>query len=69
VNLSLQLLTFNTITYKTFKIAWQLLSDRVTKLRLFFSYAGRPTAASPATGSKMQHLRELKALLDDAMAV
>uniref|UniRef100_A0A2Z5RE50 2-oxoglutarate dehydrogenase complex component E1 n=1 Tax=Reticulitermes speratus TaxID=60591 RepID=A0A2Z5RE50_9NEOP len=32
------------------------------------SYAGRPTAASPATGSKMQHLRELKALLDDAMA-
>ncbi|XP_069692670.1 2-oxoglutarate dehydrogenase complex component E1 isoform X5 [Periplaneta americana] len=33
------------------------------------SYAGRPTAASPATGSKMQHLRELTALLDDAMAV
>jgi len=33
------------------------------------SYTGRPTAASPATGSKMQHLRELKAFLDDAMAV
>jgi len=46
-----------------------LLSDKVTKLHLFFSYAGRPTAASPATGSKMQHLRELKALLDDAMGV
>ncbi|XP_046664712.1 2-oxoglutarate dehydrogenase, mitochondrial isoform X3 [Homalodisca vitripennis] len=32
-------------------------------------YAGRPTAASPATGSKMQHLRELAALIDDTMAV
>ncbi|XP_024944925.1 2-oxoglutarate dehydrogenase, mitochondrial isoform X3 [Cephus cinctus] len=30
-------------------------------------YAGRPTAASPATGSKMQHLKELKQLLDDAL--
>nr|CAD7573053.1 unnamed protein product [Timema californicum] len=33
------------------------------------SYVGRPTAASPATGSKMQHLRELAALLDDAMSL
>lgn len=32
-------------------------------------YAGRPTAASTATGSKMQHLKELKALLDDSFAV
>ncbi|XP_012260678.2 2-oxoglutarate dehydrogenase complex component E1 isoform X2 [Athalia rosae] len=32
-------------------------------------YAGRPTAASPATGSKMQHLRELKQLLDDAFSL
>eukprot|EP00102_Acyrthosiphon_pisum_P021108 XP_016658318.1 PREDICTED: 2-oxoglutarate dehydrogenase, mitochondrial isoform X5 [Acyrthosiphon pisum] len=32
-------------------------------------YAGRPTAASSATGSKMQHLRELKALLDRSFAV
>lgn len=35
----------------------------------FYSYAGRPTAASSATGSKMQHLRELKALLDRSFAV
>ncbi|XP_026815300.1 2-oxoglutarate dehydrogenase, mitochondrial isoform X6 [Rhopalosiphum maidis] len=32
-------------------------------------YAGRPTAASSATGSKMQHLKELKALLDRSFAV
>ncbi|XP_029663293.1 2-oxoglutarate dehydrogenase, mitochondrial isoform X3 [Formica exsecta] len=31
-------------------------------------YAGRPTAASPATGSKMQHLKELKQLLDDSLS-
>ncbi|XP_032671011.1 2-oxoglutarate dehydrogenase, mitochondrial isoform X10 [Odontomachus brunneus] len=30
-------------------------------------YAGRPTASSPATGSKMQHLKELKQLLDDSL--
>ncbi|KAK1126621.1 hypothetical protein K0M31_004247 [Melipona bicolor] len=29
-------------------------------------YVGRPTAASPATGSKMQHLKELKQLFDDS---
>ncbi|XP_039294155.1 2-oxoglutarate dehydrogenase, mitochondrial [Nilaparvata lugens] len=33
------------------------------------TYCGRPTAASPATGSKMQHLRELAALLDDTLRV
>lgn len=33
------------------------------------SYAGRPTGASPATGSKMQHLKELKQLLDDSLNV
>ncbi|XP_050464689.1 2-oxoglutarate dehydrogenase complex component E1 isoform X5 [Cataglyphis hispanica] len=32
------------------------------------SYAGRPTAASPATGSKMQHLKELKQLVDDSLS-
>ncbi|VVC29871.1 Hypothetical protein CINCED_3A011739 [Cinara cedri] len=32
-------------------------------------YAGRPTGASAATGSKMQHLKELKALLDESFAV
>ena len=35
----------------------------------FYSYAGRPTAASSATGSKMQHSKELKALLDRSFAV
>ncbi|XP_017790814.1 PREDICTED: 2-oxoglutarate dehydrogenase, mitochondrial isoform X3 [Habropoda laboriosa] len=33
------------------------------------SYVGRPTAASPATGSKMQHLKELKQLLDESFDV
>ncbi|CAK9817401.1 2-oxoglutarate dehydrogenase complex component E1 [Anthophora plagiata] len=33
------------------------------------SYVGRPTAASPATGSKMQHLKELKQLLDESLDV
>ncbi|XP_025073596.1 2-oxoglutarate dehydrogenase, mitochondrial [Pogonomyrmex barbatus] len=32
-------------------------------------YAGRPTASSPATGSKMQHLKELKQLLDDSLSL
>lgn len=32
-----------------------------------FSYSGRPTAASPATGSKAQHLKELNNLLEDAL--
>jgi len=35
----------------------------------FYSYAGRPTAASSATGSKMQHLKELKALLDQSFTI
>ncbi|XP_014487647.1 PREDICTED: 2-oxoglutarate dehydrogenase, mitochondrial isoform X4 [Dinoponera quadriceps] len=32
-------------------------------------YAGRPTASSPATGSKMQHLKELKQLVDDSLSL
>ncbi|XP_033325720.2 oxoglutarate dehydrogenase Nc73EF isoform X2 [Megalopta genalis] len=32
-------------------------------------YVGRPTGASPATGSKMQHLKELKQMLDDSFDV
>ncbi|XP_068082629.1 2-oxoglutarate dehydrogenase complex component E1 [Anabrus simplex] len=32
-------------------------------------YVGRPTAASPATGTKVQHLRELSALIEEAMSV
>lgn len=35
----------------------------------FYSYAGRTAAASAATGSKMQHLKELKALLDESFAI
>ena len=34
-----------------------------------FSYAGRPTAASAATGSKATHYKELKHLLDEAMSI
>ena len=30
-------------------------------------YAGRPTSSSPATGSKVQHLKELKQLVDDSL--
>ncbi|XP_050540620.1 2-oxoglutarate dehydrogenase complex component E1 isoform X3 [Daktulosphaira vitifoliae] len=33
------------------------------------NYAGRPTAASAATGSKMQHLKELAALLEESFAI
>uniref|UniRef100_A0A1B6CX51 2-oxoglutarate dehydrogenase, mitochondrial n=1 Tax=Clastoptera arizonana TaxID=38151 RepID=A0A1B6CX51_9HEMI len=40
-----------------------------TKTKSVIRYAGRPTAASPATGSKPQHLRELAALLDDTLSI
>ena len=43
-------------------------NSEINMLCVFYSYSGRPTAASPATGSKMQHLRELKIYMDDAMA-
>lgn len=33
------------------------------------TYIGRPTAASPATGSKVQYLKELTALLQETMAL
>ncbi|XP_076639304.1 oxoglutarate dehydrogenase Nc73EF isoform X1 [Colletes latitarsis] len=42
-------------------------SDKPTQRTV--RYVGRPTAASPATGSKMQHLKELKQLLDDSFAI
>lgn len=32
-------------------------------------YAGRPTAASPATGSHKRHVQEQAALLDDALTL
>jgi 2-oxoglutarate dehydrogenase E1 component len=31
------------------------------------SYAGRPASAATATGQMSQHLRQLKALLDEAL--
>lgn len=33
------------------------------------SYVGRPVAASTATGSKAQHLKELAAFLEDATRI
>jgi 2-oxoglutarate dehydrogenase E1 component len=49
--------------------AWTYVQPRfVTALNgtRSVSYVGRPTGASPATGSKMQHLKELKQLFDDS---
>jgi 2-oxoglutarate dehydrogenase E1 component len=42
-----------------------LQDERINQL----SYAGRPTAASPATGNKVMHYKELKQLLADAMSL
>ena len=38
---------------------------------MFFclSYAGRPTAASTATGSKVRHDQELEKLLNEAFTI
>ncbi|XP_066991085.1 2-oxoglutarate dehydrogenase complex component E1 isoform X2 [Anabrus simplex] len=47
------------------KVISQPLTSTPRKIR----YCGRATAASPATGSKMQHIRELNALLEDAISV
>ncbi|XP_034950533.1 2-oxoglutarate dehydrogenase, mitochondrial isoform X1 [Chelonus insularis] len=41
-------------------------SEQSTESKRTLRYAGRPTAASPATGSKPQHLKELKQFLDDS---
>lgn len=46
-----------------------LTPNRTQSFLFCFSYAGRPCAASPATGSKMQHLKELAHLTDDALNV
>ncbi|XP_058983499.1 2-oxoglutarate dehydrogenase-like, mitochondrial isoform X1 [Musca domestica] len=42
---------------------------RVSKTGRKIRYAGRPSGASTATGSKAQHIRELNALLNDAIHV
>uniref|UniRef100_A0A1Q3FYP1 2-oxoglutarate dehydrogenase complex component E1 n=1 Tax=Culex tarsalis TaxID=7177 RepID=A0A1Q3FYP1_CULTA len=47
-------------------------SDGTRKVKISsrpLSYVGRPCAASTATGSKAQHLKELKNLLDTAMGL
>ncbi|XP_015124193.1 2-oxoglutarate dehydrogenase, mitochondrial isoform X4 [Diachasma alloeum] len=52
--------------------AWSYVQPRfVTALNgtRNLSYAGRACAASPATGSKMQHLKELKQFLDDSFDI
>ncbi|XP_055847037.1 2-oxoglutarate dehydrogenase-like, mitochondrial isoform X2 [Episyrphus balteatus] len=43
--------------------------NRNTKIGRKISYVGRPTGASTATGSKAMHIRELNAMLADAMAL
>ncbi len=56
--------------------AWTLVSDFISELaeQMEFAhpklrYAGRETAASPATGLLSHHKREQDALIDDALAV
>jgi 2-oxoglutarate dehydrogenase complex dehydrogenase (E1) component-like enzyme len=36
---------------------------------IFFSYIGRPCAASTATGSKAQHIKELNNLVTEATSL
>ncbi|EDW31261.1 GL20863 [Drosophila persimilis] len=42
---------------------------RISKTGRKISYTGRAASASTATGSKAQHIRELNALLNDAISV
>lgn len=49
--------------------AWTYVQPRFNNLlKRDIKYAGRATAASPATGSKHQHLKEVAHLLDSAFA-
>ncbi|XP_011258328.2 2-oxoglutarate dehydrogenase, mitochondrial isoform X2 [Camponotus floridanus] len=57
---------FSTKPTKPTIVSEQSMEPTVSKQRIV-SYAGRPTASSPATGSKMQHLKELKQLVDDSL--
>lgn len=52
--------------------AWSYVQPRfLTALanKKSIHYAGRPVAASPATGNKVQHAKEIKNLLDESFAV
>lgn len=56
--------------------AWSVLKDFVQELAEQIGcehpvprYAGRPTSASPATGSMSVHRRQQAALLDEALTV
>ena len=49
--------------------AWNYVQPRFNNLlNRDIKYAGRPTAASPATGSKHQHLKEFARMMDEAFA-
>jgi 2-oxoglutarate dehydrogenase E1 component len=49
--------------------AWTYVQPRINNLlKKEIKYAGRHTAASPATGSKHQHLKEQAQLYEDAFA-
>ncbi len=56
--------------------AWTLVSDFITELaeemefeHMRLRYAGRETAASPATGLLKNHKREQTAVLNEALSV
>lgn len=57
------------IFYFHFPAAHSMGSPLFDSTGLRYSYVGRPCGASTATGSKAQHVKELKNLLDDAMAL
>ncbi|XP_066940532.1 2-oxoglutarate dehydrogenase-like, mitochondrial isoform X2 [Macrobrachium rosenbergii] len=44
-------------------------SSTISSHKRVVRYAGRPASPSPATGSKKTHIRELKQLLEDALAL
>lgn len=48
-----------------------MILQKLIETLVFLStrYAGRPVSASPATGNKKTHQRELKNLLEDSLTV
>jgi multifunctional 2-oxoglutarate metabolism enzyme len=49
--------------------AWFFVEPRLRDLGITATYAGRPEAASPATGSHKRHAREQAQLLGDALGI
>jgi len=49
--------------------AWFFVEPRLRELGITATYAGRPEAASPATGSHKRHAREQAQLLGDALGI